>query len=160
MTFRTGRPCRARPGRGWIGAAPALLCALLLGCEQPEEPEPPVIETVYLLDRVDGVAPPAPVCDAGAVSQMLRYESIALADDGTYGRLQETQTGGNAAVQQEERGQYERTPGAILLTNAASARITLTLLDSAGNHVRRIHTCGDTLRYASVPIGRTFRLSN
>lgn len=160
MTFRKDPPGRTRPARVASGAAPALFCALVLACEQPEEPEPPVIETVYLLDRVDGVAPPAPVCEGEPVTQVLRYESIALADDGTYGRLQETKIGDNAPVQQEERGEFERTEDAILLTNAASARITLTLLDSAGDHVRRVHTCGDTLRYASVPIERASGSAN
>lgn len=121
-------------------------------CEQPDEPEPPVIETVYLLDRVDGVAPPAPVCESGEVAQVLRFESIALADDGSYGRLQETQIGNGPPSQQEERGDFERGDGTILLRPAGAATIVLTLLDSAGAFARRIHACGDSLRYQSVPV--------
>ena len=128
-----------------------VMAGVLLGCEQPEEPEPPSIETAYLLDRVDGVVPPAPICEDGAV-RTLRFESIALADDGSYGRLQETQAGGNPPIRQEERGQYERATDAILLRNAAGDAITLALLDSAGDFARRVHPCGDTLRYESVAV--------
>ncbi|HUF12529.1 MAG TPA: hypothetical protein VMN78_05455 [Longimicrobiales bacterium] len=128
------------------------LCAALAACEQPEEPEPPVIEVAYLLDRIDGEPPPAPVCEQGSVDQLLRFESIALADDGSYGRLQEIQIGSDPPLQQEERGEFEHTEAAILLHDAAGGVTALALLDSAGEHVRRIHTCGDTLRYASVPV--------
>jgi hypothetical protein len=135
-----------------VGAA--LLCTIVtLGaCEQPEEPRPPVIEVAYLLDRVNGAAPPARVCEQDAIEQRLRFESIALADDGSYGRLQEIQIDDGTPIQQEERGEFERTAETILLRNANAVVTTLTLLDSAGAFVRRIHPCGDTLRYASVPI--------
>lgn len=145
---------RVRHAR-WRGTGPACLAlALFAGaaCEQPEEPDPPVIETVYLLDRVDGATPPAPVCESDGVSQVLRFESIALADDGTYGRLQETQVGGGSPVQQEERGAYERGDGTITLHPAGQGTLLLTLLDSAGTFARRIHACGDSLRYRSVPV--------
>lgn len=129
-----------------------LALVALPACEQPEEPETPTIETVYLLDRIDGVAPPAPVCEEEAGEYVLRFESIALADDGSYGRLQEVRIGDDPPSRQEERGDFERTADAILLRNGAGAVVTLALLDSAGDYARRIHTCGDTLRYASEPV--------
>lgn len=121
-------------------------------CELPDQPEPPTIETVYLLDAIDGQAPPAPVCEEEPVTQLLRFESIALADDGSYGRVQEIQVGNGSPIQNEERGDFERSDSSIILRNAAGALVTLALLDSAGAHARRIHACGDTLRYESVPI--------
>lgn len=133
-------------------AALAALAATGGACEQPEEPVPPTIETAYLLDRIDGVAPPAPVCEAGSATQLLRFESIALADDGSYGRLQEIQVDGGTPIQQEERGEFERADSTIVLRSAGGGVVVLALLDSAGVRARRIHTCGDTLVYASVPV--------
>ena len=134
---------------GWALA----VCITALACEQPDEPEPPEVEVAYLLDRVNGIVPPAPVCEQGTADQTLRFESIALADDGSYGRLQEIQIEDELPFQQEERGTFERTDSTILLINADEDTLTLALLDTAAAFVRRIHTCGDTLRYRSVPVG-------
>lgn len=131
----------------------ASLVAWTAACQLPDEPDPPVVETVYLLDAIDGLAPPRPVCEAEATMLLLRFESIALAADGSYGRLQETQLGENPPTQQEERGDFTRTDSTIVLENGAGALVTLALLDAAGEHVRRLHACGDTLRYESVPVG-------
>ena len=134
----------------------AVACAALAfvpaACELPDSPDPPVIEVAYLLDRVDGIAPPAPVCEAGSVDQLLRFESVALAEDGTYGRAQEIQIEDNPPFQQEERGDFIRTDSTILLLNEAADTVVLTLLDSVGEFVRRIHPCGDVLRYHSTDV--------
>ena len=134
------------------GGGVLLALAALAACEQPDEPDRPRIETVYLLDRIDGEAPPAPVCEEDVVDHILRFESIALADDGSYGRLQEVRIGDDPPTRQEERGEFERTADSILLRSGAGGVVTLALLDSAGDFARRIHTCGDTLRYASEPV--------
>ena len=132
----------------------AVLLSMLLGtgCDGPAEPDGPAIETAYLLDRVNGNAPPEPICEQGSADQSLEFESIALREDDTYGRVQVVRIEDDPAIQQEEEGDFERLADEILLINAADDTLVLTLLDSAGEHVRRVHTCGDTLRYASVPV--------
>ena len=131
-----------------------LLCvAAFAACDEPAQPDTPDIEVAYLLDRVNGAPPPGQVCEQGEVEQSLEFESIALRDDDTYGRVQVVRIGDDPALQQEETGDFERTGDAILLINAADDTLTLTLLDETAERARRIHTCGDTLRYTSVPVG-------
>jgi len=131
----------------------ALFSALLVtGCDEPAEPDGPAIDVAYLLDRVNGNAPPEPICEQGSADQSLEFESIALRDDDTYGRVQVVRIEDDPPIQQEEQGDFERLADEILLINAADDTLVLTLLDSAGEHVRRVHTCGDTLRYVSVPV--------
>ena len=129
------------------------LCLALAACDEPAEPDTPDVEVAYLLDRVNGVAPPAPVCEEGELDQTLEFESIALRVDDTYGRAQVIRIEDDPPIQQEEEGDFARTDSTILLINAADDTLTLTLLDVDGDRVRRIHTCGDTLRYSSVPVG-------
>ena len=129
-----------------------VLCIAFVACDEPARPDTPDIEVAYLLDRVNGAPPPAPVCEQGEVDQTLQFESIALRDDDTYGRVQVVRIDDNTPVQQEEVGDFVHTDDAILLINAEDDTLTLTLLDDDGERVRRIHTCGDTLRYQSVAV--------
>lgn len=132
----------------------ALLCCLagaLAACELPEETHEPAIEDLYLLDRIDGAPPPAPVCEQGEVAQRLHFESITLAEDGTYGRFQRSQLDDDPPIEQQETGEFERTDDAIVLRNGAGGVVTLALLDSAATFVQRIHPCGNVLRYAWTP---------
>ena len=124
-------------------------CALA-ACEEPAEPAR--IEVVYLLDRINGDPPPQPVCAQGSLDQELIFESIALLDDATYGRLQRIRIDDGPTQDQEERGDVEHTDSTILLINAADDTLTLTLLDGDDAFVERIHTCGDTLRYDNTPV--------
>jgi hypothetical protein len=122
----------------------------LPACEVPEDPEPAAIEVAYLLDRVNGIAPPRPICEQEGALQVLLFESIALAEDDTYGRLQETRIDGGPVIQQREQGEFVRSDSTILLVNAADDTLTLELLDEDGAQTRRIHPCGDVLRYGAV----------
>jgi hypothetical protein len=133
-------------------ALPFVVLVLLAGCDEPAEPDTPDIDVAYLLDRVNGNAPPEPICEQGSVDQSLEFESIALRVDQTYGRAQVIRLGDDPPIEQRETGDFERTADEILLINAADDTLVLALLDSAGEHVRRIHPCGDTLRYASTPV--------
>ena len=135
--------------RRGVGAVLAL-CAIV-ACDEPAEPDVVEIETAYLLDRVNGAAPPGAVCEQGSVEQLLEFESFALREDDTYGRFQRSRIDGDVVEQQEE-GEIERTTGAIRLINAEEDTLVLELLDAAGDRVRRVHACGDTLRYTSVPV--------
>lgn len=122
------------------------LVLALAACEEPTDTQR--LEGVYLLDRVDGRAPPGEVCEDDAVVQVLLYESIALADSGTYGRLQIVELDESDVIQQEEFGDYVRTDSTFLLINAADDTLVLAMLDDEAVRLRRIHTCGDTLRYS------------
>ena len=127
------------------------IAALLAACDEPAEPDVIEIETAYLVDRVNGDALPAPVCEQGSVDQSLEFESVALRVDETYGRLQLTRVDDDP-VRQEEEGDVARTDSTILLINAADDTLVLSLLDDEGDFVRRVNPCGDTLRYRSVPV--------
>ena len=131
---------------------PFALLLTVAGCDEPAQPDGPDIEVAYLLDRVNGNTLPEPICEQGSADQSLEFESIALRVDDTYGRVQVVRIEDDPPLQQEEEGDFERLADEILLINAADDTLVLTLLDSAGERVRRIHTCGDTLRYASVPV--------
>ena len=129
----------------------AVVTAALLACDEPAEPAR--VETAYLLDRINGDPPPQPVCaDDGGADQELLFESISLLDDETYGRLQRIRIEDNQPIDQEERGDFERTDSTILLLQSASDTVVLTLIDEDGEFLRRIHPCGDTLRYDNVPV--------
>lgn len=117
-------------------------------CADPTETDAPVIEAVYLLDRVNGAAPPAPICAEGSAEQTLIYESIALRDDDSYGRLQQTRIDDGPVIEQSETGEFARTDSTILLINAAEDTLILAILDAS--FLRRIHPCGDSLRYESL----------
>jgi hypothetical protein len=133
-------------------ALPCIVCLALTACDQPAEPDGVEIETAYLADRVNGESLPETICAAGGTTS-LEFESIALREDETYGRLQITRAGSGNPLEQREEGRVARTDSTILLINAAEDTLLLTLLDEDGDFVRRIHTCGDTIRYASVPVG-------
>ena len=77
------------------------LSLALAACDEPAEPDTPDVEVAYLLDRVNGVAPPAPVCESGTVEQTLEFESVALRDDDTYGRAQVIRIDDVSPIQQE-----------------------------------------------------------
>lgn len=130
----------------------ATVALVAIACEEPTDPDGPVLEAAYLLDRVNGTAPPAPICGQGSADQILVFESVALATDDTYGRLQQIRIDSGPILQQEERGDFTRTDSTIVLVNAAEDTLTLVLLDSIGSQVRRVHPCGDTLRYAFAEV--------
>lgn len=127
-----------------------LLTIALVGCEDPTETPP--LEAAYLLDRVNGRALPAPICEDDAVDQLMQFESVALDEDGSYGRFQQVRIGPDQVVEQEERGEYVRTDSSFLLINAAEDTLVLTLLDEQALRLRRIHPCGDTLRYSEARV--------
>lgn len=126
------------------------LVLALAACEEPTETQP--LEGVYLLDRVDGRVLPGQVCEGDAVDQVLLYESIALGDAGTYGRLQIVELDEAEVIEQEEFGDYVRTDSTFLLINALEDTVVLTMLDEDALRLRRIHTCGDTLRYSQARV--------
>ena len=109
------------------------------------------LEGAYLLDRVNGEALPEQICDGDVVDQVLHFESIAIVDDSVYGRRQDLQVGGQYFTQ-EEIGDYVRTDSTFLLINQAGDTLVLTLLDDEALRLRRIHPCGDTLRYSQVRV--------
>ena len=128
------------------------VCLAPLGCGLPDEPEPPRIIRAYELDRINGELPPAIVCADGAADQILHFETFALDDQGRYGRSQVIEIDDDPPVEQQERGDYEDEDSAFVLVNAADDTVVLRLLDEAGELVRRVHPCGDTLRYESIPL--------
>ncbi len=138
--------------RGVAACCVLVLLATASACDAFQEPDAPDLIAAYLLDRVDGDPPPAPVCEQDAIDQVLRFESFALDDDGRYGRSQEIQLDDDPPVLQEERGDYEDQDSVFVLVNAESDTIRLVALDEDREFVRRIHTCGDTLRYRFTPV--------
>ena len=126
----------------------------LLACDEPAEPDVVRVETAYLVDRVNGQPLPEPICEEGSADQTLEFESVALREDETYGRLQLTRIEGDP-VEQEEEGEFVRTDSTILLINPADDTLVLELLDDAGAFARRVNPCGDTLRYDNVPVAQT-----
>lgn len=138
------------------GVALVALVALtgLVACDEPAEPDVVEIDAAYLVDQANGDPLPAPICEEGSVGQSLEFESVALREDATYGRLQLTRVDDDP-VRQEEEGDFVRTDSTILLINAADDTLVLTLLDEDGERLRRINPCGDTLRYDNVPVAGT-----
>ncbi len=126
-----------------------VLTFALAACEEPMETQP--IEGAYLADRVNGQALPEQICDGDVVDQVLLYESIAIVDDSVYGRRQDLQVGEDY-FSQEEIGRYVRTDSTFLLINQAEDTLVLTLLDEEASRLRRIHPCGDTLRYSQARV--------
>ncbi|HEX6587936.1 MAG TPA: hypothetical protein VF039_02855 [Longimicrobiales bacterium] len=131
-------------------AALALVALVTAACEQPTETQP--LEGVYLVDRVNGVPLPGQICHGDGIDQVLLYESVAMGDNGSYGRLQQVRLGEEEVIQQEEYGEYVRTDSTFLLINAVEDTIVLAMLDTAATRLRRIHPCGDTLRYSQARV--------
>ena len=92
------------------------------------------------------------MCEDDAVDQLLHSESFALHDDQRYGRSQVIQLDDNTPVEQQEHGDYEDQDSVFVLVNADADTVRLVLLDDDGEYVRRIHPCGDTLRYEFTPV--------
>lgn len=129
--------------------AVVLLTLALSACEEPTDTQP--LEGVYLLDRVNGRALPAQVCAGDDVDQVMLYESIAMDTAGTYGRFQLVRVG-EEEVEQQEHGEWLDTDSTFLLINAAEDTLVLTLLDEEAQRLRRLHPCGDTLRYSQARV--------
>lgn len=125
------------------------LTVVIGACEEPMDTQP--LEGAYLVDRVNGEALPEQICDGDVVDQVLHFESIAILGDSMYGRLQDLQVGEDY-LRQEEVGEYVRTDSTFLLINEAQDTLVLTLLDDEASRLRRIHPCGDTLRYSQARV--------
>ena len=124
---------------------------VVAACEEPPTETQP-LDGIYVLDRVNGGVLPGEICHGDAVDQVLLYESIAMHEGGTYGRLQRVRFGEEDVVEQGEIGDYVRTDSTFLLINAAEDTLVLVMLDEEASRLRRIHPCGDTLRYAQARV--------
>ena len=128
-----------------------LLTLAVTACEAPPTETQP-LEGAYLLDRVNGSVLPGQICHEDAIDQVLLFESIAMHEAGTYGRLQRLRFGDEDYVEQQEVGDFVRTDSTFLLINAAEDTLVLVMLDEEAARLRRIHPCGDTLRYSQARV--------